>query len=103
MQRPAFRTVTVVVTAVALGVLAFLADAVDGTAGQIMVALVSSGLAWGLAALPAGRAAAARRRAVTGATVLLAAATFVYYLLILVVSRRWSGGALQDGSSADRY
>jgi hypothetical protein len=40
---------------------------------------------------------------VTGATVLLVSATLVYYLLILVVSRRWSGGMLQDGSSADRY
>jgi hypothetical protein len=37
--------VTVVVTAAALGVLAFMADAVDGVPGQIMVAVVSSGLA----------------------------------------------------------
>lgn len=27
----------------------------------------------------------------------------MYYLLILVVSRRWSGGSLADGSSADLY
>ena len=102
-RRPMPRTVTVVVTAVALGVLAFIADAVDGVAGQIMVAVVSSGLAWGLAALLTGRTASGRRSAVTGATVLLVSATLVYYLLILVVSRRWSGGTLQDGSSADRY
>jgi hypothetical protein len=50
-----------------------------------------------------GRTATCRRSAVTGATVLLVSATLVYYLLILVVSRRWSGGTLQDGSSADRY
>jgi hypothetical protein len=102
-RRPVRPTVTVVVTAVVLGVLAFMADAVDGVAGQIVVAVVSSGLAWGLAALLAGRTATGRRRAVTGATVLLVSATLVYYLLILVVSRRWSGGTLQDGSSADRY
>ncbi|GIF00980.1 hypothetical protein Ari01nite_84440 [Paractinoplanes rishiriensis] len=83
--------------------LAFLADAVDGVAGHIMVVVVSSGLGWGLAALLTGRAATGRRSAVTGATVLLVAATLVYYLLILVVSRRWSGGYLQDGSSADQY
>jgi hypothetical protein len=103
VRRPARRTVTVVVTAVVLGVLAFIADAVDGVAGQIVVAVVSSGLAWGLAALLTGRTATGRRTAVTGATVLLVSATLVYYLLILVVSRRWSGGTLQDGSSADRY
>jgi hypothetical protein len=97
------QTVTVVLTAAALGVLAFMADAVDGVPGQIMVAVVSSGLAWGLAALLTGRTATGRRSAVTGATVLLVSATLVYYLLLLVVSRRWSGGTLQDGSSADRY
>lgn len=68
-----------------------------------MVAVVSSGLAWGLAALLAGWTATGRPGAVTGATVLLVSATLVYYLLILVVSRRWSGGSLQDGSSADWY
>jgi hypothetical protein len=44
VQRPVRGTVTVVVTAVVLGVLAFMADAVDGVAGQIVVAVVSSGL-----------------------------------------------------------
>ncbi|WP_203786705.1 hypothetical protein [Paractinoplanes rishiriensis] len=91
------------VTAVVLGVLAFLADTVDGMAGHLMVAVFSSGLAWGLAALLTGRAATGRRSAVTGATVLLVSATLVYYLLILVVSRRWSGGTLQDGTSGDMY
>ena len=90
-------------TGAALGVLAFMADAVDGLPGRIVVVVVSSGLAWGLAALLTGRVAPGRRSAVTGATVVLVAATLVYYLLILVVSRRWSGGTLQDGSSADRY
>lgn len=103
VRPPVPRTVTVVAMAVVLGVLAFLADAVDGGAGRIVVAVVSSGLAWGLAALLTGRAATDPRRAVTGSTVLLVSATLVYYLLILVVSRRWSGGTLQDGSSADRY
>lgn len=70
---------TVVVTAGVLGVLAFLADTVDGMAGHLMVAVFSSGLAWGLAALLTGRAATGRHSAVTGATVLLVSATLVYY------------------------
>lgn len=32
---------------------------------------------------------------------LLVLATLVYYLLVLLVSRRWSGGTLEDGRSAD--
>ncbi|MEU4561824.1 hypothetical protein AB0F72_25860 [Actinoplanes sp. NPDC023936] len=100
-QRSARRSVTIVAVAVVLGLLAFAADAVDGMAGQLMIVVVSSGLAWGSAALLAGRSAPDRRRAMTGATVLLVCATLVYYLLILVVSRRWSGGTLVDGSSGD--
>jgi len=103
VQRPARRAVLIVVAAVALGLLAFAADAVDGVTGQVMTAVVSSGLAWGSAALLAGWTAPDRRGAVIGATVLLASATVVYYLLILVISRRWSGGYLVDGSSADWY
>lgn len=103
VRRPACRAVMVVAAAVGLGLLAFAADAVDGVAGRVLVAVVSSGLAWGSAALLAGRAAPDRRKAVTGATVLLVSATLVYYLLVLVVSRRWSGGTLADGSSADWY
>ena len=102
-RRPKPRTVTVVLTAAALGVLAFMVDAVHGAPGRIMATVVSSGLAWGLAALLTGRTATGRRSAVTDATVLLVAATLVYYLLILVVSRRWSGGTLQDGSSGDGH
>lgn len=47
----------------------------------------------------------AHRGALIGvaAAALLVAATLVYYLLILLVSRRWSGGRLVDGSSADWY
>jgi hypothetical protein len=93
----------IVLAAVALGLLAFTADSIGGTTGRIMIAVVSSGLAWGSAALLAGRTAQDRRSAVTDATVLLASATVVYYLLILVISRRWSGGVLVDGSSADGY
>lgn len=103
VQRPARRAVMIVVAAVALGLLAFAADAIDGITGQVVTALVSSGLAWGLAALLAGRTATDRRGAVAGATALLVSATLVYYLLILMVSRRWSGGYLVDGSSADWY
>jgi len=102
VQRPARRAV-IVVAAVVLGLLAFAADAIDGVAGQVVTAVVSSGLAWGSAALLAGWTATSRRGAVTGATALLASATLVYYLLILVVSRRWSGGYLADGSSANGY
>jgi hypothetical protein len=90
--------VTIVVAAVALGLLAFAADFIDGfVMSRVVTVLVSSGLAWGLAALLAGRSAPDRRGAVTGATALMVAATLVYYLLILVVSRRWSGGSLMDG------
>ncbi|MEU4242385.1 hypothetical protein [Actinoplanes sp. NPDC026619] len=102
-RRPVRRMVAVGLTAVVLGALAFLADGVDGVAGRIVVVVVSSGLAWGLAAMLTGWTAAGRRSAMTGATLLLVSATLVYYLLILVVSRRWSGGSLQDGSSADWY
>jgi hypothetical protein len=100
VQRPARRVVVTVAAGAVLGLLAFAVDAVDGTAEQVMIAVVSSGLAWGSAALLAGHAAPDRRSAVTGATVLLASATLVYYFLILVISRRWSGGTLADGSSA---
>ena len=98
VRRPVRRGVMIAVAAVVLGLLAFAADAVDGVAGRVMIALVSSGLAWGSAALVAGWTATGRRDAVTSATVLLAVATLVYYFLILVVSRRWSGGRLADGS-----
>lgn len=103
--RPAARNPRILATAFALGLLAFAADAFDPAAptGQMLTALTSSGLAWGLAAFLTGRRAADRRSAVHGATVLLISATLVYYLLILVVSRRWSGGYLADGSSADLY
>jgi hypothetical protein len=103
MRRPAGRAVMILLAGAALGLLAFAADAIDGVAGQVMVVFVSSGLAWGSAALLAGWTAAGRRGAVTDATVLLVTATLGYYLLILVVSRRWSGGVLADGSSADGY
>lgn len=93
----------IVAAGAVLGLLAFSVDAVDGTARQVMVALGSSGLAWGSAALLAGSTAPDRRSAVTGATALLASAILVYYFLILVISRRWSGGSLVDGSSADWY
>jgi len=103
VRRPARRAVTIVVAAVVLGLLAFAADGLDGSAGRVLIAVVSSGLAWGSAALLAGLTATGHRDAVTSATALLVSATLVYYLLILVVSRRWSGGTLADGSSADGY
>ncbi|WP_250038402.1 hypothetical protein [Paractinoplanes maris] len=103
VRRPARRVVAVVVAAALLGLLAFAVDALDGLAGLVATAVVSSGVAWGTAALVAGWTATSRRTAVIGATTLLVAATVVYYLLILVVSRRWSGGTLVDGSSADGY
>ncbi|GAA4960355.1 hypothetical protein [Actinoplanes utahensis] len=103
VRRPARGTAAIVVAGAVLGLLAFTVDAVDGTARQVMTALVSSGLAWGSAAVLAGHTAPDRRSAVTRATLLLISATLVYYLLILVISRRWSGGVLVDGSSADWY
>ncbi|MCO8274187.1 DUF6518 family protein [Actinoplanes sp. TRM 88003] len=84
-----------------MGLLAFVADYVDGAAGQIMVALTSSGFAWSLAAFLAGRYAPTARRAAAVGASLLVLATAVYYLLILVVSRRWSGGYSSDIGWAD--
>ncbi|MET7396779.1 hypothetical protein ABZS66_25180 [Dactylosporangium sp. NPDC005572] len=92
-----------VLAGAALGLLAVLADAPDGVLRAVMAALTSSGLAWGLAAFLAGRSTAGRRAAVLRATGTLVAATLAYYLLIVFVSRRWSGGTLEDGSSADAY
>jgi hypothetical protein len=91
----------VATVAVGLGLLAFAADSVEGVAGQVMVALTSSGFAWGLAAFLVGRRATGVRPAAVGAAVLLALATLLYYVLVLLVSRRWSGGYLEDGRSAD--
>jgi hypothetical protein len=87
-----------VVGAVALGIglFAFVADLVDGVAGQVLVALTSSGFAWGLAAFLVGRASGTRRRAAIGGGVLLVVATLLYYLLVVLVSRRWSGAWLYD-------
>lgn len=66
-----------------------------------MVALTSSGFAWGLAAFLAGRFARTARRAAVAGPALLLLATAIYYFLILVVSRRWSGGHSSDISWAD--
>ncbi|WP_433616174.1 hypothetical protein ACQP2P_13910 [Dactylosporangium sp. CA-139114] len=93
--------VLVGVVGAVLGLLAFGADAVGGMAGQVLVALTSSGFSWGLAAFLVGRFAAVRRQAIARAAVLLVVATLVYYALIVFVSRRWSGGYLEDGSPAD--
>jgi hypothetical protein len=46
------RSALVVASGLVLGLLAFLADAVCGVSGQVLVALTSSGLAWGLATCP---------------------------------------------------
>ncbi len=91
----------IVTAAAGLGASAFVADVVEGMAGQVLVALTSSGFAWGLAAFLAGLAAPDRRRAIVGPTALLALSTLLYYLLVLLVSRRWSGAYLEDGTSAD--
>jgi hypothetical protein len=86
---------------IALGILAFAADFVDGAAGRIVVGLTSSGFVWGLTAFLFGRAAIIARQAAIGAAAVLVVATLLYYLLVLVVSRRWSGGTLEDGTSAN--
>ncbi|WP_238006716.1 DUF6518 family protein [Dactylosporangium sp. AC04546] len=92
-----------VLAGAALGLLAFLADALDDVPRAVATAVTSSGLAWGLAAFLAGRSTAGRRAAVVRATGTLVSATLVYYLLVVFVSRRWSGGTLEDGSSADMH
>ncbi|WP_250003586.1 hypothetical protein [Actinoplanes sp. M2I2] len=99
LRRPMYAA-GVATAAAALGLLAFAADFVDGAGGRVLIALTSSGFAWGLAAILAGRSADTARLAAVGAAALLIGATTLYYLLIAVVSRRWSGGYLQDGSSA---
>ncbi|GAA2382531.1 hypothetical protein Cme02nite_53770 [Catellatospora methionotrophica] len=86
-----------------LGTLAFLGDELPGLAGQLVLMLTSNGFAWGAAALVTGHLVRQARRAPLVATVVLLVATAMYYLLILFVSRRWSGGQLEDGSSADTY
>jgi hypothetical protein len=95
--------VGVAVAAVGLGLLAFVADLVEGIGGDVLVALTSSGFAWGLAAFLVGRAAASQRMAAMGGGALLVSATLLYYLLVVLVSRRWSGGVLDDGRSADLH
>lgn len=94
--------------AVGLGLFAFVADLVDGVGGQVLVALTSSGFAWGLAAFLVGRWAPTRRHAVLGGAALLVVATVLYYVLVTLVSRRWSGGSMVDPetglvTSADAY
>jgi len=103
IERRLMFPVAVGVTAVGLGLLAFVADLADGIAGQVLIALTSSGLAWGLAAFLVGRHGGSRRRAAVGGAVLLLTATLVYYLLVLLLGRRWSGGYLEDGSSANLH
>ncbi len=88
--------VVVSAVAVGLGLLAFVADLVEGVGGQVLVALTSSGFAWGLAAFLVGRWALGRWRAVIAGVVLLVAATLIYFLLVTLVSRRWSGGSMVD-------
>lgn len=100
--------VVVGVVAVGLGLLAFVADLVEGIGGQVLIALTSSGFAWGLAAFLVGRSARSRRQAAIGGAALLTTATLLYYLLVLLVSRRWSGGEIVDpvtgvSTSADAY
>jgi hypothetical protein len=85
-------TGVVAIVAVVLGLLAFAADFAGGVVGQAVVALTSSGLAWGLTAFLAGRSAAGARRAAVRATGLLALATLVYYLLVLLVVVDGAGG-----------
>ncbi|MFC3742612.1 hypothetical protein [Paractinoplanes deccanensis] len=89
------------VVSVALGAAAFLSDFVPGTLGAVLLTLTSSGLAWGITALLVGFRQSTWRTAVVESTAALLVATVVYYAMILGISRRWRGGTLQDGSSAD--
>lgn len=100
---PRDRTLLLAAAGVPLGTLAFLGDELPDAVGQIVLTLASNGFAWGAAALTAGYLVRRTRRAPVVATALLLIATTVYYGLILVVSRRWSGGTLDDGSSADAH
>ncbi|GAA1656792.1 DUF6518 family protein [Catellatospora bangladeshensis] len=100
---PRDSTLLLTASGVPLGALAFLGDELPDATGQIVLTLTSNGFAWGAAALVAGYLVRRARRAPVVATALLLVATTLYYGLILVVSRRWSGGTLEDGSSADLY
>jgi hypothetical protein len=100
---PRDRALLLPAAGVPLGALAFLGDELPKPVGQIVLTLTSNGCAWGAAALVAGYLVRRARRAPVVATALLLVATTVYYGLILTVSRRWSGGTLEDGSSADAY
>ncbi|GAA1655480.1 hypothetical protein [Actinoplanes couchii] len=96
-----------VLAGILLALLAYAGDDIDlgldFWTAMMLSAVTSSGLTWGLAAFLIARTTGTRRQAMRNATVLLATATVTYYLMIVLISRRWSGGTLQDGSSADRY
>lgn len=91
----------VVLAGTALGTLAFISDELPYVAREFSAYLVGGGFTWGLGAMIVGYCLHQRRRAMASAVALLLVATLTYYGLILFVSRRWSGGTLDDGSSAD--
>jgi hypothetical protein len=88
--------------AVLLGFAAFVGDAVPGRWGRLVLALTSSGLAWGLAALLAASTRRSSRSAMLASTSLLVIATMTYYVLILFVSRRWQPTGAAGLSSVAR-
>ncbi|GAA1818057.1 hypothetical protein GCM10009682_43540 [Luedemannella flava] len=99
-RSPAFVVVTAM-TPLVLGLMAYAADETSGLARAVLLALFSSGAAWGLAALVIGFLAPGRRLAIIAGVGGLIGATVVYYALIVFVSRRWQGGWLEDGTPAD--
>ncbi|MBV1850800.1 hypothetical protein [Catellatospora tritici] len=90
-------------TGLALGLVAFGVDEIPQPGDRFAEMLFSTTFVWGAAALVCGYLSHDALRAVATATGALALATVSYYLLVLLVSRRWAGGMLEDGSSADLY
>jgi hypothetical protein len=77
---------------IGIGVAAFVPDIVDSSAAELLLPVVSSGFAWGLAALLAAAFANSRSTAILSGVGVLWLATITYYSLIVFVSRRWYHG-----------
>lgn len=86
-------TAASVVIGVALGLGAVAADRFHGTAGQVLQALLSSGLAWGAGAVVAGALGTSARRALAAGGTALTLATLTYYGLIVAADLRPDAGA----------
>lgn len=91
----------ILLSGTSLGYLAYLSDLITGIPGAVLIALTSSGFAWGIATFAAGYWSSNLRAASFGGIMILSLATLVYYACVVVLSQRWRGGVLDDGTPAD--